>query len=88
MEIYNKLIIDIKDIVEKKYWELEEKENFEIWEKKYKKYNNEMIDEYLSHIKQLDKYITHNNDCSLTWFSGFKGYFGLKEKNLFIQILF
>lgn len=30
MEIYNKFNIDIKDIVEKKYWELEEKENSDI----------------------------------------------------------
>ena len=43
-----------------------------------------MILQYSSYIKHLDEYIIHNNDCSLGWFSAFKGYFGLKEKNLFI----
>ena len=77
MEIYKNLPTDIKFLVETIYWDLEEKENSDIWVKKYKKYNNLMIDEYLSHIIQIDKYITHKNDCSLIWFSGFKGYFGL-----------
>jgi len=84
MEIYNNLPIDIKYLIVRIYYKLEKKENFEIWEKNYKKYNAKMILQYSSYIKHLDEYIIHNNDCSLVWFSAFKGYFGLKEKNLFI----
>ena len=79
MEIYYKLPIDIKYIIQKIYFELQQKEDNIIWLQNHKKKYNQLRDEYLSHIKQLDKYITHNNDCSFTWFSGFKGYFCINK---------